>query len=208
MPFLTYLVAAAIAYLIGTFSWSYLAVRVLRGEDLRQHGSGNLGATNAGRVLGRRWAFLIYLADMLKGLLPTLAAKIWWQADSEETLPLALVVGLGVILGHLFPFWLSFRGGKGIAAGSGVVLAISLMTGLAALGIWGICILCCRWVSLSSVLATMSLSIVYTLISRGDPGRPWFIAYFVLLAVVVLVSHRANLVRVFRGKEKKIGDKA
>lgn len=191
------------AYLLGSVSWSLLLVRLLKGEDLRRHGSGNLGATNAGRLLGRKWAVAIYLLDMLKGLVPVLVAA---RLASKGTMPLPVVAGLGAIFGHVFPFYLRFRGGKGVATGSGVLIGLHPPTAAAALGAWVVLLLLTRFVSVASVGAATLLPVSYALLGNpADPARSWILGFLIAVAFLVVYLHRSNLRRVAAGTEHKIG---
>ena len=194
------------SYLIGTISWSYLLVRSMKGIDLRSLGSGNLGATNAGRVLGKKWAIIIYFLDLAKGLGAVIPARM--MAGSEEIMagfPLALSAGLAVIAGHIFPFWLGFRGGKGVATGSGVVFALAPWTGCAAMVTWAILLLISRMVSLSSILAALALPAVHHLF---EPGAEVAVTWFLVgVAILVVVTHRSNIARILAGTEHKTGQK-
>ncbi len=193
------------SYLLGTISWSYLIVRKVKGTDLREFGSGNLGATNAGRVLGRRFAVGIYVLDFLKGLGAVLPARHLFPADLGGV-PLELCAGLAVVVGHIFPFWLGFKGGKGVATGSGVVFALSPWTALGALATWVVSLLAFRMVSLSSLLAAVSLPIWYGfLVGWSGPhlSRTIFLA---VVAALVVVLHRTNIQRILAGEEDKIGE--
>ncbi|MEZ6195478.1 MAG: glycerol-3-phosphate 1-O-acyltransferase PlsY [Planctomycetota bacterium] len=203
MPTLVHILVFLGAYALGSVSWALILVRLLRGEDLRRHGSGNLGATNAGRVLGRRWAVAIYGLDMLKGLVPVLVARALTPAGPP---PLAVVAGLGAILGHVFPFYLRFRGGKGVATGSGVIVGLHPLTAGVGVAVWILGILATRYVSLASILATISLPIGYALLGpEGAPERPWVLGFLVAIATLVVWLHRSNVARLARGEERRIG---
>ncbi len=193
------------SYLLGTVSWSYLIVRKVKGMDLRDFGSGNLGATNAGRVLGRRYAVGIYVLDFLKGLAAVLPARHLFPADPGGV-PLELLAGLAVVVGHIFPFWLGFKGGKGVATGSGVVFALSPWTALGALATWVFSLLAFRMVSLSSILAAASLPLWHgLLVGWSGPHLPQEI-FLAVVAALVVALHRTNLQRILAGEEDKIGE--
>lgn len=187
--------AAALAlasYLIGALPHSYLAGR-LRGIDLREHGSGNLGATNAFRVLGARWAAPVMALDIAKGFLPTYAFPALVGGGTAW----ALVFGVAAILGHVFPVYMRFRGGKGVATGAGVFLALAPAAVVLGLLVWSLVVAATRTVSLGSIAAALALPLlVWWLYGRG-----LVLAVAVSLAVFVLFTHRTNIRRLLRGEE-------
>ncbi|MCB9833396.1 MAG: glycerol-3-phosphate 1-O-acyltransferase PlsY [Planctomycetes bacterium] len=192
------------AYLLGSVSWSYFIVKARKGIDLRTVASGNLGATNAGRVLGKRWAVIIYFLDLLKGLIGTAGPWLLVADPRWRELPLPVVAGLLVILGHVFPFYLRFRGGKGVATGSGVLFALAPTTGAGALVIWYLCLRASRMVSLASVVAALALPLLFPLLQRG-PLDWWREGFLAVIALFVTVTHRSNIARILRGEENKLG---
>src|SRR6516164_4001166 len=152
-PLLTALCTVVGSYLLGGIPFGYLVGR-WRGVDIFQHGSGNIGATNVGRVLGRRFGILVFMLDFAKGALPALAAS-WVTLPAEDSLQTALgkdglgvIAGLAAFLGHLFPIYLRFRGGKGVATGAGVVAVLLPGPALAALATWVVAVMATRYVSL------------------------------------------------------------
>lgn len=195
------------AYLVGSISWAHLLVRRLAGTDLRTVGSGNLGATNAGRVLGRKWAVAIYVLDLVKGAAAVIVPRLAWPGATLGEVPLELVAGLCAMLGHVFPFYLGFKGGKGVATGSGIVFALAPLTGLAAVVVWALTLALSRMVSLASILAAASLPIVHELLAHR-PGHPWRMRFFIVIAAAVVVLHRSNIARILAGNENRIGSKA
>src|SRR2546426_632231 len=165
---LTGLVVVA-AYVVGGIPFGYLIARA-RGIDIFQHGSGNIGATNVGRVLGRRFGILVFVLDFLKGALPTLAATLL-DRTAQPDLPadtLPVTAGLAAFLGHLFPIYLHFRGGKGVATGAGVVAVLLPLPTVAALATWLVVVVCTRYVSLASLCAAAMLCIL----RLGPTPRP------------------------------------
>lgn len=217
---------AAAAYLLGSVPFSLL-LGLSRGVDIRRIGSGNVGATNLGRALGRRWAIVAFLLDFSKGFLPVLAARLL-AADgcglpshgSEGGAVLAgteggwapVLIGLAAILGHVFPLTLRFRGGKGVATTFGVMAALSwLSTSLAAL-VWGTVFAATRTVSVASLAAAASLPPGTWLFERGraDGAFPAIGAFSATVALLVFVRHADNLRRLVRGEELECrrGDRA
>lgn len=177
MP-VTLALAAVVGYLVGSISPATLLAR-LRGVDLRAVGSGNPGASNAGRALGRRAGIAVGVLDALKGLVPVLAFGL----VSHDA---ALVAGLAAVLGHVTSPWLRGRGGKGVATAFGAVLGLHPLWALAAALVWALALAGSRWIALASVLASGSL-VVLAVIEGED--RLWALALF----AIVLVRHRGNL---------------
>ena len=193
-----------LAYLVGSISWSFILVKRRTGIDLRTVGSGNLGATNAGRVLGKRWAIAVYSLDLAKG---AAGASLPLLLDADPTwhgMPVRLITGLCAVLGHMFPFHLGFRGGKGVATGSGVVFALAPLTGLLALLVWGLLLKVTRMVSAASIGAAASLPLLHALLPHG-PHHAWYEGFFILVATLVIALHRDNIRRILAGREHRIG---
>jgi glycerol-3-phosphate acyltransferase PlsY len=216
-------VALVIAYLVGSIPFGLL-IGFAKGIDIRAHGSGNIGATNAIRVLGKRLGIVCFVLDVLKGLLPTLLLGLWLGVASHRfpTTGQAFThLGLAAcaMLGHIFPVWLKFKGGKGVATGFGAMLGVwpqMTIPALGALVVWIACAWITRYVSLSSIVAGVCLPLFVVLgavLASGEGDNPlanaarawpyWTIG--LLLALLVLVRHRTNLRRLREGTEPKIG---
>jgi glycerol-3-phosphate acyltransferase PlsY len=187
-----------VSYLLGAIPTSYLVVRLIRGEDLRQRGSGNLGATNLYRVLGWRYAVPVAVFDMAKGAVPVLVFAP--RAGHGEFTPLLL--GATAMLGHVFSVFVGFRGGKGVATGAGVVLGLAPWAFLVALAVWALLVWTTGYVSLGSIVAALALPPAVWLL---HPERRSLIWIFGLLAALVVVTHRANLRRLLAGTESRFG---
>ncbi len=186
------------SYLVGAIPTSYLVVRLVKGQDLRLLGSGNLGATNLYRVLGWRYAVPVGLFDMLKGAIPVLM----FAPLAGDRAVVALALGAAAVIGHVFPVFLGFRGGKGVATGAGVVLGLAPLAFLAAFTTWAVVVKLSGYVSLGSVLAAAVLPpAVYLL----HPDRRPMILLFVLLAALIIILHRKNIVRLIAGTENRFG---
>jgi glycerol-3-phosphate acyltransferase PlsY len=193
------LVGVIISYLAGSIPSAYLAGKA-RGVDLRQHGSGNLGATNVVRVLGPRIGAVVFIADLLKGFLPVYLLPAYTETLRPEIW--ALVYGAAAIIGHVKPVFLLGRGGgKGVATASGVFLALALVPMLVAQAIWIVVFYFTRYVSLASLLAAAALPLAVLFWFR-DPSSPVFIAS-VIIAAFVFWTHRANIGRLRRGEEHR-----
>lgn len=180
--------------------------------DLRKAGSGNVGATNVGRVLGRRWGYLCFALDTTKGFVPSFLAGLL-IVGSGPPVPLQQAAwvgaGAGVILGHVFNFWLGFHGGKGVAAALGVVLGIYpyfTFAALAALGVWAVVTLVSRYVSLGSIVAATAFLPLFAAFNGGRTRDLWPLGLFAAAMVALLIlRHRSNIRRLLAGTENKIG---
>jgi len=194
------------AYLYGSVPYGFLAAKRLKGVDIRQTGSGNIGATNAARVLGFRFFPLIFLLDVSKGFLPVLAAKALVPPANCDPAPLVIMTGAAAILGHVFPVYLRFKGGKAVATSTGVFLALAWMPLLLAAAVWAIVFGLWRYVSLASICAALALPVAVLATYPDAMGSG------VLLTVVAAVGglfvvylHRGNIRRLLRSEEHKIG---
>lgn len=193
------IVGVIIAYLAGSIPSAYIAGK-LRGVDLRQHGSGNLGATNVVRVLGAKTGAVVFLADVLKGFLPVFFLPIYTETLQPGLW--ALVYGVAAILGHVKPiFLLGKGGGKGVATATGVFLALAPVPMLISMATWILVFAISRYVSLASLVGAVVLPAAILILYR-DPGSPVFIAS-VIIAAFVFWTHRANIGRLRRGEEHR-----
>ncbi|HEX3313596.1 MAG TPA: glycerol-3-phosphate 1-O-acyltransferase PlsY [Gemmataceae bacterium] len=187
------------SYLVGSIPFGYLLARA-RGVDIFAHGSGNIGATNVGRVLGRPFGILVFLLDFAKGAIPTAVAG---HLVSDDEGLVMVGAGLAAFLGHLYPVYLGFRGGKGVATGAGVVAVLFPLPALVAILIWLAVAASTRYVSLASVLAVVALVAVYLLPRDFDFADPRTL--FALFAGgLVIVKHRANISRLRVGAESQL----
>jgi len=198
-------VAVVFAYLLGAAPFGYLIARA-KGVDIRERGSGNIGATNVGRVLGKRWGVLCFVLDVGKGLVPTLIVSMLHAGEAGVSLA-AVLVGLAAIVGHNWPVYLGFRGGKGVATSCGVFLALFWPGVVVALGIWVVTVALTRYVSVGSMAAGVALLVCAVALQEHPLGRGG-IALTVFAALAALLSiarHRANIARLLKGTEHKIG---
>lgn len=200
------------SYLLGSVSFSYLLVHMLRGTDLRRTGSGNLGATNAGRLLGRRWGLVVFLLDFAKGLVPVLLARsvAGYGPVLLDTVTLPLVAGVAAVLGHCFPFYLGFRGGKGVATASGALLGLVPLAALAGAAVFCVTVGLTRLVSLGSCLAALAVPVAWLALggaeTLSEPEGRCMLVVLAGLSLLVLARHRSNIKRILQGTEDRIGD--
>jgi acyl phosphate:glycerol-3-phosphate acyltransferase len=197
-----------IAYLIGSIPTSVWISRGFFGVDIRDYGSGNAGATNTFRVLGSRWGTLVMVLDVLKGVAATslyiLLPYYTGSTNSSEWDRTNLMVGLGLaaVLGHIFPIWADFRGGKGVATLFGMVLAIQPLVAVCCVGVFLLVLYLTRFVSLSSILASIAFAVFILVIF--NEREPLYRAFAIAVALLVLLTHQKNIGRLLRGSESKV----
>lgn len=219
---MAWLSSILLAFLCGSIPFGYLLGR-MRGIDIRQHGSKNIGATNVGRVLGRRLGLTCFVLDALKGAVPVAIAGalagVWGRWPSS--LPAAdqllwLATAVAALLGHMFSPWIGLRGGKGVATGFGALAAMwpaLTIAALLALAVWIACVALTRYISLSSMVAACTIPLTVAALEwlgqspdRSAPGSAWpTLAATGLLAILIVVRHRANIGRLLRGIEPRVG---
>lgn len=198
------------AYLLGSVPFGLLFGK-MAGVDVRRQGSGNIGATNVGRLLGKRLGLLTLVADMLKGVAPMLAAA-WWTAGQDGHY-LVVLSGGAAFLGHLFPVWLGFKGGKGVATALGVFLYLAPLAALGALAVFVLVLLNWGYVSLASLSAALLMpGLVWLLYHGGAGGEEGLVGALgaawpetllaLLFALLIWIKHRDNIERLLRGEEK------
>ena len=189
-----------LGYLFGSFPSGYLAGRIAKGIDIRSLGSGSTGATNVLRHIGKRAAITVFLLDVFKGILSILVAKHFLLNDSWQ-----VAIGLSTLIGHIWPVWLNWRGGKAVATGLGIFLGISWQVGLATLGIFILTITLFRIVSLASITAAFALPFIMFLSFESSSISIPFLVISLLATTLVIWRHRDNIIRLIKGKEPKIG---
>jgi glycerol-3-phosphate acyltransferase PlsY len=202
-------VVAAASFLVGGVPFSYLAGRLARGIDLREHGSGNLGASNVFRILGSRWAIAVLVLDVVKGFAPVVLAGRWGAGLGVDGRWLGIVAAGGAILGHLFSPYLRFSGGKGIATSAGAFLALQPWAFVGAFSVWAAVFAWRRIMSLASLCGAVSLPILVYATGRlgiGDSHWSLLAASSIIMAVVV-AKHRSNIRRLLRGTEAALSRK-
>jgi acyl phosphate:glycerol-3-phosphate acyltransferase len=202
VPSLAHFLTALCAYLCGSIPTGYLVARA-RGVDIRAHGSGNIGATNVFRILGKGPGIFVLLVDALKGALPVLFLPGWiGNADGSAAIPFEMIAALGAVLGHNFTCWLRFKGGKGIATSAGVLAAMVPVPFLITLGVFLAVLGISRFVSLASVLAAAVLPFA---VAFTPPGDRRLVLLTGVMAVLAIVRHKANIVRLLNGTERRLG---
>ncbi len=205
---------AGAGYLLGSVPFGLLLGK-LNGIDVREHGSKNIGATNVGRLLGRKWGFLAFLLDLAKGLIPTLVAGMLLRtetAPSASGYVMWMLVGMSAVLGHNFPVYLRFKGGKGVATSLGMVLGVYpyfTWAGLVAFFIWIVCLILTRYVSVASIAAALSMPIDYLLLSLWNGWQPFgeqlpLTALSAIMGLLIVYRHRTNIQRLRNGTENRI----
>lgn len=208
MSWLTAILLCALGgYLAGSLPFGYLAGK-LKGIDIRQHGSGNIGATNAIRVLGKGIGIPVFILDMLKGWLPVVLAK-WWLRDQPDLVSIgAIVTGFTSVLGHMFPFWLGFKGGKGVATMAGVLIGIEPLAMFGALLAWLIVFFTTRYVSLASLASAVGVPSTMALLMVYRKQWDWvMLSLGLVVMVLVFIRHRSNISRLLAGTESRAGKK-
>ena len=206
MPFWSYIIVAVAAYLLGSIPTGFLVAKG-RGVDLQKSGSGNIGATNAMRVLGKPMGIFVLLMDVLKGF-----AAVWlcnfllqiFNAPAAGLENYRIVAGIFAVLGHNYPCWLKFKGGKGVATTTGVYLALAPEALAVALAVFVLALLLTKYVSVGSILAAVAL-----------PAAVWFTKedFFlrmvtIALGIMAILKHRKNIQRLMAGTESRLGEKS
>jgi acyl phosphate:glycerol-3-phosphate acyltransferase len=193
------------AYLLGSIPFGFLLVLLVRKEDIRAKGSGNIGATNVMRSGAKGLGALTFLLDAGKGYAAVLLAEYWAHRTGASVLQnAAIFAGLCAVLGHVFPVWLRFKGGKGVATAFGVFLALSPWAALAALGVFAVVLLLSRYVSLASILAAAAMPFLALFLSPNKPTSI-LVAIICLCSLLVIAKHRDNIVRLAHGTEYRFG---
>ena len=204
-----------LAYLIGSIPFSFLVVKLVAGKDVREHGSHNVGATNVARTAGKLPGIVALLLDIAKGYAAVAIARMlvmrteWpfepgvlaWQSR-EMWIALA---GLIAVLAHMFPLWLRFHGGKGVATATGVFLALDPLVIAGAILVFAIVLLASRFVSLASILSSASIPLFFRYLSHDAPF--WHTVISIGIAIAVILKHHSNIARLVQGTERKLGQK-
>ena len=198
------LLVIIVAYLLGSIPTAVWVSRYFFDIDIRDYGSGNAGATNTFRVLGSKWGALVMIVDMLKAIVAVKLVFFLPHAFKSDLFLVNMQLGLGLaaVLGHIFPIWANFRGGKGVASLFGMVLGIQPNVALCCIGIFLLVLYLTRYVSLSSVLASIAFP-VFILVIFNEPEDLYRI-FAVTVAMLVLLTHQKNIGRILKGNESKV----
>ncbi len=204
------IVVAIIAYLIGSINFSVIFSKKMAGFDVREKGSGNAGTTNMLRSVGKKAAAITLICDILKGVVAILIAMfIAWAFKVENASLLVQIAGIAVVLGHTFPIFFGFKGGKGVATSLGILIMSNWQIGLICLVFGVVLIALTRMVSLGACAAAVLFPVLtlfineHYIVSQGSS----YLIYSIILAVIVLFNHRSNIQRILSGKENKISFK-
>ncbi len=206
MNVLAVAVAFIIAYLLGSIPTSVWYGRTFFGVDVRNFGSGNAGATNTFRVLGKRAGTVVMLGDMLKGYTAALVAVWLWKLGyipEDNVLTFKLLFGLTAVIGHLYPVFAQFRGGKGVASLLGMVLATHPEVAGVCIGIFLLVVIASQYVSLGSMLAALSFPILLLLRVFGQKESPLLIVFGFVVFLLVVLTHKKNIGRILNGQESR-----
>ncbi len=189
-----------LAFLVGAIPTGYLVVSYFKRADVREFGSGNVGATNVFRIAGKKLGSLVFIIDLLKGFLPVVIYTRFGGLLPHFDPALNVWVGLGAIIGHIYTPFLGFKGGKGIATGAGVILGSYPVIFFIAIGVWGIMLFLTRIVSLSSLLALLAILTSIFLFQI-----PWVVRiFFILIVILGFWTHHSNIRRLLKGEEEKL----
>ncbi len=193
-----------LAYLIGSIPTSVWVSKYVYGFDIRDYGSGNAGATNTYRILGAKWGTFVMTVDMLKAIVAVKLVFLLPYAFESDLFVVNMQIGLGLaaVAGHIFPIWANFKGGKGVASLFGMVLGIQPNVALCCVSIFILVLFLTRWVSLSSILASIAFPI-FILVIFNEPEHLYRI-FAITVSLLVLLTHQKNIGRILRGSENKV----
>jgi glycerol-3-phosphate acyltransferase PlsY len=195
-----YFAAALVAYLLCSIPFGFIA-GLIAGVDVRKHGSGNIGATNTLRVLGKKYGYAVFVADVLKGFLAVRIALWLASFDPSTGYFIGILAAFFVVVGHSFPVWLRFRGGKGVAAAAGACLGLVPLATFIAMVVWLAMFLIFRYVSLASIVAAITLAL--GALFFGYANNPVLLTFTCLIAALIILRHRSNIVRLLQGREPR-----
>lgn len=196
-----------IGYFLGCIQTAYILGKIVNNIDIRNYGSGNAGTTNVIRVMGWKSGVITFIGDLLKAILAVLLTRSVF-GTTEDSLMVGLFAGIGVILGHNWPFYLKFKGGKGIAATIGTMLAVDIKIGLICVVILVVTLLITRYVSLGALLLTASIPILFAIFHHGHPFFIEIILMSLFFTVSAFYKHKSNIKRLLSGTESKLGQRS
>lgn len=198
------LLLIVLAYLIGSIPTAVWVSRYFFDIDIRDYGSGNAGATNTFRVLGSKWGSFVMVIDIIKGVVATSLYIVlpYYMADEWARTNLMIGLGLSAVIGHIFPIWAGFRGGKGVATLLGMAVAIQPLVAICCIGVFLLVLYLTRFVSLSSILAGISFMVFILFIFNEK--EPLYRIFAILVALMVVLTHQKNIGRILKGTESKV----
>jgi glycerol-3-phosphate acyltransferase PlsY len=198
------LLLIVIAYLIGSVPTAIWLSKAYFGIDIRDYGSGNSGATNTFRVLGSRWGSIVMLVDILKGVVATSLYVLlpYYLTDEWDRTNFMVGLGLAAVLGHIFPIWAEFRGGKGVATLFGMIIAIQPLVAACCVAVFILVLYLTRFVSLSSILASVAFAVFILFVFNEQ--EPLYRAFAIAVTLTVVLTHQKNISRLLRGSESKV----
>ena len=207
---ISYTIGIIISYLLGSIPFGYV-IAVAKGVDIRKQGSGNIGATNVGRTLGRKYGIMIFILDLLKGfvvvfLIPILISKTKFPTTSDNLL--VILCGFCAVLGHIFPVYIGFKGGKAVATSFGVFIWLSPIPVAIAFGIWILTVFASRYVSLGSMISSIALiSAIVGFENEPFGSGKYLTALSIAVAILIITKHITNIQRITKGTENKVFSK-
>ena len=193
-----------LAYFIGSIPTALIISKSFFNIDIREYGSGNMGATNTFRVLGSKFGSIVMVGDMLKGMIAVSLFNLlpYYLSNDFDRTNLMIGLGLAAVIGHIYPIWAQFKGGKGVATLFGMILAIQPVVALSCVGVFLIVLFLTRWVSLSSILAGMALPICVLWIYNEQ--EVFYRVFAVAVAGLVMLTHQKNISRLLKGNEGRV----
>jgi glycerol-3-phosphate acyltransferase PlsY len=206
MNVLLIIATTLLAYLLGSIPTAVWYGEGFFGLDIRKYGSGNAGATNTFRVLGKRAGTIVMLIDVLKGYTATILSSLLWYFDvigTHEILTFKLVFGLVAVIGHCFPIWADFKGGKGVASLLGMVLAIHPEVAAVCIAIFLVVVIASQYVSLGSMMAALAFPVLLLLRAFGQKEHPLLLVFGVVVFLFVVLTHQKNIGRLLNGRENR-----
>jgi len=199
------LLLVIIAYLLGSIPTSVWVSRKVYGIDIRNYGSGNAGTTNTFRILGKGAGVAVFIVDVLKGLAAVKVSYLsHYAVDSDAIINLQIILGLFAVIGHIFPIWARFRGGKGIATLFGMILAIHPIVAVSLVGVFFFMLFLTRYVSLSSIAASVAFPLMILFIFKDQATEISYKVFAIATACMVVLTHHKNIGRLLTGNESKV----
>ncbi len=198
------ILALVFAYLIGSVPTSVWLGKYYHGIDIREHGSGNAGATNTFRIFGKKLGITVLIIDIIKGWIAVKLFYVLYESGQsvDELFNLKIRLGICALLGHVFPIYVGFKGGKGVATLLGIILALNHEAALMSIGVFLIVFLITRYVSLSSILAGLFFPVVVMVISKTS--QPAMVVFALMISVAVVITHQKNIERLLSNKESRV----